>query len=86
MESALTSTGFPSGNQSPAEERMLREDVVKEILSARRLGSSRNAIGECAGRWGWTRQMLTNRESTSEEVIRSWFPSKSERSGCWPCA
>src|SRR5688572_28487456 len=33
MEDAATSVGSSSGKQSPAEERMVREDVVKEILA-----------------------------------------------------
>ena len=55
MESEDRSVGSPSGVQSPTEERMLREDVVREMLArlargegikriARELGVDRKTV------------------------------------------
>lgn len=48
MESEGRSLGSPSGVQSPTEERMLREDVVREMLA--RLGRG-EGIKRIGGSW-----------------------------------
>ena len=64
MESAGRSVGSPSGVQFPAEERMLREDVVREMLArlargedikriARELGVDRKTVKAWRARGGW---------------------------------
>jgi DNA replication protein DnaC len=64
MEIATTTVGFPLGRPSPAEERMLREDVVKEILArgargegvkhiARKLGVDRKTVKAWRRRGAW---------------------------------
>src|SRR5262245_14666025 len=64
MESAVRSVGSPSGDQFPAEERMLREDVVREMLArlargegikriAREVGVDRKTVKAWRARGGW---------------------------------
>jgi putative ATPase subunit gpP of terminase len=64
MESEGRSLGSPSGVQSPTEERMLREDVVREMLArlgrgegikriARELGVDRKTVKAWRARGAW---------------------------------
>lgn len=75
MEIVNSSVGSPSGTQSPAEERMLREDAVKEILArlargegvkhiARELAVDRKTVKAWRRRGAWRPRPTGRRRRT----------------------
>lgn len=91
MEIVRSSVGSPSGTQSPAEERMLREDVVKEILArlargegvkhiARELAVDRKTVKAWRRRGAW-RPRPTGRRRRKLEAFAVFMEQRAPEVG-----